>query len=378
MKNNSKEVLLLCRIGFEKECSAELIAKGAEFGFTAFAKAKENSGYARVIFHECPFDNEQLGYALRAKKLIFTRQLFVIVTELKSLPEADRISPIIAAITDNAICKEWMPGTEPLCFGHVRVETADTNEARELLPFCSSFGNPLRQHLKKAKLLVEHKGPGLQLTPTLHILFFSYSDAIVGVSTPKMSSPWDMGIPRFKFPSAAPSRSTLKLDEAFSILLPSPVQKALLAPGKTAVDLGAAPGGWCYQFIRRHMDVIAVDNANVAQSLIETGLCTHVREDGFRYRPKKPVTWMVCDMAEQPSRIAALAADWLVAGQCEASLFNLKLPMKKRLDEVMLCLNKLKETLMHETNIEYVVRCKHLYHDREEVTVAVYPTKVSR
>jgi 23S rRNA (cytidine2498-2'-O)-methyltransferase len=48
-------------------------------------------------------------------------------------------------------------------------------------------------------------------------------------------------------------------------------------------------------------------------------------------------------------------------------MFNLKLPMKKRYDEVQLCLGSMRETLRGRGGLE--VRAKQLYHDREEITV---------
>ncbi|MBK6435110.1 MAG: hypothetical protein IPF83_04000 [Rhodanobacteraceae bacterium] len=30
----------------------------------------------------------------------------------------------------------------------------------------------------------------------------------------------------------------------------------------------------------------------------------HLRADGFRYQPNKAVEWMVCDMVEQPIKVA--------------------------------------------------------------------------
>ena len=69
----------------------------------------------------------------------------------------------------------------------------------------------------------------------------------------------------------------------------------------------------------------------MAQSLMDTGQVTWLREDGFRYRPNRNnISWMVCDMVEKPAKVAALMASWLVNGWCRETIFNLKLPMKKR------------------------------------------------
>ena len=49
-----------------------------------------------------------------------------------------------------------------------------------------------------------------------------------------------MGIPRLKFPSDAPSRSTLKLEEAFHMFIPYDEWEERLEGGLQAVDLGHA------------------------------------------------------------------------------------------------------------------------------------------
>jgi 23S rRNA (cytidine2498-2'-O)-methyltransferase len=101
-------------------------------------------------------------------------------------------------------------------------------------------------------------------------------------------------------------------------------------------------------------------------ALLETGLVIHLREDGFRYKPPRPVDWVVCDMVEQPQRVAALMGDWLTGGHAARALFNLKLPMKQRHAMVAECLGALRTRLP-----QHLVRAKQLYHDREEVTAFV-------
>ena len=107
--------------------------------------------------------------------------------------------------------------------------------------------------------------------------------------------------------------------------------------GMRAVDLGAAPGGWTWQLARRGLRVTAVDNGPLKGDVRDDPLVTHLRADGLAYLPKRPVDWMVCDIVEQPSRIAALVARWIGEGHARHAIFNLKLPMKKRYDEVRRC-----------------------------------------
>ena len=49
---------------------------------------------------------------------------------------------------------------------------------------------------------------------------------------------------------------------------------------------------------------------------------------------------------------------------------HLKLPMKKRYQEVMLCLENL-AVMLAEKELEFDIQAKHLYHDREEITVHI-------
>jgi 23S rRNA (cytidine2498-2'-O)-methyltransferase len=169
-------------------------------------------------------------------------------------------------------------------------------------------------------------------------------------------------------PREAPSRSTLKLEEAFQVLLTPGERAALLKPGMQAVDLGAAPGGWTYQFVRRAIRVAAIDNGRLDARLMDSGLVEHHRVDGFRYRPPKPVDWLVCDMVEKPSRVAELVARWLASHSCRAAIFNLKLPMKQR----HAAWQSAKAVLVPVLDGRRL-RARQLYHDREEITVAVLP-----
>jgi 23S rRNA (cytidine2498-2'-O)-methyltransferase len=134
-----------------------------------------------------------------------------------------------------------------------------------------------------------------------------------------------------------------------------------------AVDLGAAPGGWTWQLAHRGLRVVAVDNGALKGEVANDPLVTHVREDGLRYRPRRPVDWVTCDIVESPSRIAQLMGDWIGGGHARRALFNLKLPMKKRYDEVERCRAIIAGALAR-TSVESRLVLRQLYHDREEVT----------
>ncbi len=337
-----RELLLYCRPGFEPECASEIAAVSG-----SVAAAGEG-------FVVCP-----LAPAVGAaeadriadwRRLIFARQSLPVFARAAGLPREDRLTPILAAAAerDERWCDAW-------------VEAPDSEAGRALAPFCRSFGNALAGALRRRGLLAADGGRRLHA-------FFPRSDEVYLCSAaPAASAPWPLGIPRLKFPRSAPSRSTLKLEEAFMVLLTPAERERWLRPGMTAVDLGAAPGGWTWQFAQRSLRVTAVDNGPMDRALMQSGLVTHLREDGFRFRPRKSVDWMVCDMVEQPRRIAELVARWLSEGWCRRTIFNLKLPMKKRYEETRLCLALIRDGIGAGARPD--LRAKQLYHDREEITV---------
>ena len=141
----------------------------------------------------------------------------------------------------------------------------------------------------------------------------------------------------------------------------------LLRPGLRAVDLGAAPGGWTWQLAHRGLRVTAIDNGPMKGSVVDDPLVTHLREEGLTWRPRRPVDWLVCDIVLQPIRIADLVARWISDGDARRAIFNLKLPMKKRYDEVQRCTQRMREIANHR-GVNVDLRIRQLYHDREEVT----------
>tara|TARA_B100001105_G_C22324802_1_gene414207 strand:- start:786 stop:1124 length:339 start_codon:yes stop_codon:yes gene_type:complete len=101
--------------------------------------------------------------------------------------------------------------------------------------------------------------------------------------------------------------------------------------------------------------------------LMDSGQVEHVQGDGYMYRPKRTVDWMVCDIVDKPARSSALAAKWIGQRYCRELIINFKLPMKQRYQEVMQCLGHIQDAL-DEAGVRAEIGCKQLYTDREEVT----------
>ncbi|MDB5800122.1 MAG: putative 2-O-ribose methyltransferase [Rhodocyclales bacterium] len=348
-------LIMHCRAGFESEVGAEVLALCGRHDITGVVHGKPDSALVRFALAK-PCDWAHLLEAVPFNDCVFARERFAWMGSISDLPEQDRAGVIVNHLVA-------LYAKTPLRFGRMSCEFADTNEAKEMSGFLRRFAPHLEKALAKKGMLAMKAE-----APTLHLFFETSSACDFGLSMPDDASPWPMGIAHLRMPIGAPSRSTLKMSEAFFALMSETERASTLRAGLKAVDLGAAPGGWTLQFAQRGVRVTAIDNGPLAQSVLDTGLVEHVRADGFTWRPKQRVDWMVCDMVEQPARVAALIADWFVTGRCRRSIFNLKLPMKKRYAEVEKC-RALISARLDDEGLSHVMRMRHLYHDREEITV---------
>ena len=342
--------LIYCRAGFEKEAAAELQHFANLYGWQGYLKTKTDAAYVLFCGEDLPETGE---YAPQWHKLVFARQLlFVNHHEPLRLEANDRVTPLLNAAQGH-FYKELV------------LEGADTNDGKSLANFFKSFSPTLNSVLQKRAVLRK------KADKNLHLFFLDSTQVYVAYSQQGNSSVWPMGIPRLRFPKDAPSRSTLKLEEAFHYYLDEQTQQEWLREGMTGVDLGAAPGGWTWQLVHKGLQVIAIDNGAMDKALMQTGQVEHLKVDGFKFRPERPVNWLVCDMIESPARVAQTIASWVADGAAERAIFNLKLPMKKRFEELQHC-QDLIDGILSTKNVNYRLAFKQLYHDREEVTGYLY------
>lgn len=169
---------------------------------------------------------------------------------------------------------------------------------------------------------------------------------------------------RVRDDALAPSRSYLKVEEAYGILGREP------AAGDQVFDLGAAPGGWSYSAARRGAQVVAVDNGPLKGGAKDHPGILHRREDAFAFRPEAGSRggrrWLYCDMIENPYLVVEkILLPWLERGWCDSFVVNFKVGM---MDPV-----ELLRKLRHEPGSELAARCsalrfRQLFHDREEIT----------
>ncbi len=170
-------------------------------------------------------------------------------------------------------------------------------------------------------------------------------------------SNWAGGIHRFRRDPEQISRSEFKLLEAVQVF-----QVPWVAGGQ-ALDLGAAPGGWSRILRLYGQQVTAVDPADLDERL-GPGICHH-RLSAQAY------------LAHSPGRFHLILNDMRMDGPASAhlmvafaphlepqgaALMTLKLPHRQRLRVLRQSLDILRGAFS-------VVRARHLFHNRSEVTL---------
>ena len=159
----------------------------------------------------------------------------------------------------------------------------------------------------------------------------------------------------------APSRSYLKVEEAYGILGAEPKE------GESVCDLGAAPGGWSYSAAKRGAEVVAVDNGPLKGGALDHPRIKHRRADAFHFQPPagQVFDWLFCDMVEEPHHVLrSIVEPWFGRGWCRRFVINFKLG---RVDPPVL-LAELMAGGSPLAGYATGVRLTHLYHDRDEVT----------
>ena len=347
------QLLCLCRIGFEKEVASEINQIALSSGVSGYVKASDKSGFA--VFVCAHFDDAQAMMKSRYyPDLVFIRHWMITAKLQHNLDTTDRATPLAKELENFPQVSE------------ISSVTFDTNDGKSLSGLAQSVSRHVANHYRKRMDAQQKKH--LKSSDWLgQILFVDGQSAYAGVTLKAHISAWPGGIPRLRVPRSAPSRATLKLEEAWHQFIAKEDWEKRLAPSMTAVDLGAAPGGWTWQLVNRSMFVDAVDNGPMAESLMESGQVKHHIADGFAYKPAKAVDWLVCDIADKPSRVTKMVLLWASNRWFREAVFNLKLPMKQR----YLAVEEARETLssgLSAKGIKYSLRFKQLYHDREEVT----------
>jgi len=204
------QIVLLCRPGFEKECAGEIMQQANQHLFPAYVQTKDQTAFVLLVSSSEQKASELIT-KINFRQLIFTRQWFATSKDILTLPESNRLPDILDTI------KRF-----DLSFCDVEMDYPDTNEGKSLSKFCKQFKPHILAALKKTKLLSPHA------RWCLHLFFTDSQHVNIGVSPVENCADDAMGIPRLKMPGRAPSRSTLKLEEAIRWFLSPEQHKPLI------------------------------------------------------------------------------------------------------------------------------------------------------
>ena len=153
--------------------------------------------------------------------------------------------------------------------------------------------------------------------------------------------------------------------------------------GETAVDLGAAPGGWTLVMMRHGVDVTAVDHAELdlpkdkdakkdkagakKSPKNPVGKVIHIKENGLKFRPTEMVDWLCCDMVMGSRQTLEVLGEWLKEDLMRNFVVNIKLPQAA--ENSWPAVKEALELFDVHRSAWKVMRARHLFHDRNEVTL---------
>ena len=343
-------LVLVCRPGFEAALSEELalrfrgVVHGAEALRQEAGLVILAGGLARAVREPGP------------GALLFARQW---LPDAQWVPLSD---PAAAAEAVVAARLTRLPAGQPWTLhafgasseGDLAMNAAATRLADAVLHACRAQHPALLEHY------VEPRDAGKSHALVLQLCIVSagvWASLAPGTDLPDA---YPGGVHRMRFDPQSPSRSYLKIEEAFDVLGTYP------RTGERVIDLGAAPGGWTYAFLKRGCQVLAVDRGPLKLRSTGSGHVTHVREDGLTFQPPHRwghADWLVSDMLVPPGKTFGLLRRWIEQGGMRRFVVNIKIPQQHPYP----VLQPIEDYLRRNPDLWF--RIRQLYHDRREVTV---------
>jgi 23S rRNA (cytidine2498-2'-O)-methyltransferase len=180
----------------------------------------------------------------------------------------------------------------------------------------------------------------------------------IGWSTPKENlSSWSGGAIHFRKEDGDISRAKFKLMEAESAF------GLDFGDFHSALDIGAAPGGWSSFLLERGLRVTAVDPADMHPSLLREHGFTFLRKNAANVRfPDGEFDLLVCDMSWDPLNMAELVKRLLPAVSKDGTILT---TVKLMHGKAFATLREVEGIMEPEATL---VKTKQLFHNREELT----------
>ncbi|PZE21820.1 SAM-dependent methyltransferase [Paenibacillus xerothermodurans] len=189
-------------------------------------------------------------------------------------------------------------------------------------------------------------------------VYLTAGKVYAGLSKPEHNlSDWSGGAIRFRKEAGQVSRAKFKLLEAeqeFGLDF---------AQYRSAIDIGAAPGGWTSLLLERGVKVTAIDPAKLDASLLKHPNLTYLKKNAGDVRLNTDAyDLLVCDMSWSSRQMAKLVKGLLHSLQTGGTaVITVKLMHKKPFQ----AMRELVEDLAPELALQ---KAKQLFHNRDELT----------
>lgn len=272
----------------------------------------------------------------------------IFIRHLHPVERSVGVDPVLVDSAAQSLLNGISPGqrvaVQVRVLGEQSEEGADRSELRERLDrlVAAAGGEPVTQ------------GASMILSVSL-----AEGEALLGLSTPDENlSDWPGGEMRFRREEGQLSRAKFKLLEAFQIFGIEPAQ------GGSALDLGAAPGGWSSLLLERGLRVTAVDTGELAPTLVGNPnlifLHNNAEEVSF---PPASFDLLTCDMSWSPTRTARMVVKLAPTVRTGADTV---LTVKLMGDNPTRTIKIVREIVSEAFEVRQV---RQLFHNRDEVTM---------
>ncbi len=129
-----------------------------------------------------------------------------------------------------------------------------------------------------------------------------------------------------------PSRAYLKIQESLS-LYHTYFQKDFPKEGDKCFEAGACPGGWTWVLRQLGADVLAVDRAELAPSLMADPHVKFMAHDAFTLKPEEvckelnceKIDWLLSDVICYPERLLEWINVWRESGRAKNIICTIKM-----------------------------------------------------
>lgn len=313
-----------------------------------FDRAKTQSLSPGDVFRfDADTDRETTMRRIREKEPIF----------LRHMQPADRIVPItdteatIAAIR-SAVAEAGLPVRGKKVAVQARKAEAPQTPMADVAPIA------VKSAIDEALEGTYGAIPVVRDMEWIISVYLARDTAYIGWSTPEENlSSWSGGAIHFRKEDGDISRAKFKLMEAEEAF------RLDFGEFYSALDIGAAPGGWSSFLLEKGLRVTAVDPADMHPSLLRERGFTYVKKNAANVRfPDGEFDLLVCDMSWDPLNMAALVKRLLPAVSREGTVLT---TVKLMHGKAFATLREVERIMEPEAKL---VKAKQLFHNREELT----------